>query len=319
VSKQAELKPMSATFFPSSPSGTGSNGSHVLQRILNALDRRFFVIAVIPAFIAVFIVTILPFLAGLGLSFADVTSTHNGLFPLTLSNYSNIFSDGEAMTALLNTVVYTVAAVVLEVGFGLLLAILLVQKSKSIRIYRVIFILPLTAASIVAATSWGALLNTSQGWINYFLGLLHLPQPDWLASPSLAMPSVVITDMWSGVPIVSLLVLSALLGVSQDPIEAAMVDGANAWQRFRHVLFPAIRPVLALAALLRVVAAFQQFALFQVLTGGGPGTDTTVLNYYVYSESFVFNNLSYGAALAMLLVALMIIPLGVLFWASRRR
>ena len=147
-----------------------------------------------------------------------------------------------------------------------------------------IFLLPLTVASVAAAISWAALLNTSQGWVNYYLGLLHLPQPNWLASSSAAMPSVIITDMWSGVPVVAVIVLAALIGAPRDPIEAAMVDGASAWNRFRYVTFPAIMPALVLAALLRTVAAFQQFALFEVLTGGGPGLSTTVINFYVYQQ-----------------------------------
>lgn len=97
-----------------------------------------------------------------------------------------------------------------------------------------------------------------------------------------------------------------------------MVDGASAWQRFRYVTFPAIRPALALATLLRVVAAFQQFALFQVLTGGGPGLDTTVINFYVYQQTIVYNNIGYGAALAVLVVVVMAVPLiGLFIWARR--
>lgn len=299
------------------PTGGGRVRSR-LRATASTLDRKFFALAVLPAFLAVFVVTIIPFLAGFGLSFSSITSTDNNIFPATLANYHRLITDTEAKTVLLNTVVYTVAAVVLEVAFGLLLGVLLAQKSRAISTYRVIFLLPLTASSVVAAISWGALLNTTQGWVNYFLSLVHLPQPNWLASPTAAMPSVVLTDLWSGVPVVAILVLAALLGTPQDPTEAAMVDGATTWQRFRYVTLPAIRPVLALAALLRTVAAFQQFALFQVLTGGGPGLKTTVLNYYVYTQSFVFNNIGYGAALATLLVVVMAIPLGVLFMASRR-
>jgi multiple sugar transport system permease protein len=183
----------------------------------------------------------------------------------------------------------------------------------------VIFLLPLTVASVAAAISWSALLNTSQGWINYYLGLLHLPQPNWLASSAAAMPSVIITDMWSGVPVVAVIVLAALIGAPRDPIEAAMVDGASAWNRFRYVTFPAIMPAVVLAALLRTVAAFQQFALFEVLTGGGPGLSTTVINFYVYQQTIVYGNVGYGAALGVLLVVVMAVPLLLLFALMRRR
>ena len=289
------------------------------MRAWSAFDRRFFKLAAIPAFLLVFLVTVIPLVSGLGLSFSTMSSTHNGILPGTLGNYRQLFTDPVTHTVLLNTLIFVVLAVTLEIGFGLLLAVLLAQKYRAMTVFRVIFLLPLTVASVAAAISWGALLNTSQGWVNYFLGLVGLPQPNWLASPTAAMPSVVIADMWTGVPVVAVIVLAALIAAPIDPIEAAMVNGASAWQRFRYVTFPAIRQALVLAALLRTVAAFQQFALFQILTGGGPGLDTTVINYYVYQQTIVYNNIGYGAALGVLLLVVMAVPLLALFTLSSRR
>ncbi len=303
--------------------GPGPAGPRWVGRISlrawSAFDRRFFKLAAMPAFLVVFLVTVIPLVSGLGLSFSTISSTHNGILPATLGNYRELITDPVTHTVLLNTLIFVVLAVTLEIIFGLLLAVLLAQKYRAMTVFRVIFLLPLTVASVAAAISWGALLNTSQGWVNYFLGLVGLPQPNWLASPTAAMPSVVIADMWTGVPVVAVIVLAALIAAPIDPIEAAMVDGASAWQRFRYVTFPAIRPALVLAALLRTVAAFQQFALFQILTGGGPGLDTTVINYYVYQQTIVYNNIGYGAALGVLLLVVMAVPLLVLFALSKRR
>lgn len=285
----------------------------------SAFDRRFFKLAALPAFLAVFLVTVIPFLAGFGLSFSSMNSVNNHILPPTLANYRTLLTDPVTHTVLLNTVIYVVAAVVLETGFGLLLGVLLASRQRGVSAFRVVFLLPLTVAGVAAAISWSALLNTSQGWINYYLHQLHLPQPDWLASSTVAMPSVVIADMWSGVPVVAVIVLAALIAAPLDPIEAAMVDGASAWKRFRYIMFPAIRPAVVLAALLRTVAAFQQFALFEILTGGGPGLSTTVINYYVYQQTIVYGNVGYGAALAVLLVIVMAIPLLLLFAFTRRR
>src|SRR6201992_4115460 len=163
-----------------------------------AFDRRFFGLAAVPAFLAVFIITAVPLVIGLGLSFSSVTSTHNGVFPLTLKNYSHIWDDSEVHTVLLNTLIYVVLAVGLETLLGLGLALLMTRKNRAISVFRVIFLLPLTVAGVAAAVSWGALLNTSQGWIDYFLKLAHLPQPNWLASSTTAMPSVVVVCLWSG-------------------------------------------------------------------------------------------------------------------------
>lgn len=282
-------------------------------------DQWFFRFAMLPAFLLVFVVTVVPLIAGFGLSFSSMNSTHNAVLPLTLRNYREIVSDPVTHTVLLNTVIYVVAAVVLETGFGLLLATLLAREFRAVSVFRVIFMLPLTVASIASAVTWGSMFNTSQGWINYFLGLVHLPQPNWLASSTAAMPSVIVADMWTGAPIVAVIVLAALLSAPKEPLEAALVDGASGWARFRYVTFPAIRPALVLAALLRTVAAFQQFALFQVMTGGGPGLATAVINYYVYQQSIVYNNAGYAAALGLLLVVIMAIPLVGLFALARRR
>jgi multiple sugar transport system permease protein len=299
--------------------GPGAPSRIAALKNWSVFDRRFFRLAAVPAFLAVFVITAVPLVIGLGLSFSSVTSTHNGVFPLTFANYKHLFDDAEVHTVLLNTLIYVVLAVGLETLLGLGLALLMTRKNKAISVFRVIFLLPLTVAGVAAAISWGALLNTSQGWVDYFLKLAHLPQPNWLASSTAAMPSVVLVDLWSGVPVVAVIVLAALMSAPKDPIEAALVDGAGAWARFRYVTFPAIRPALMLAALLRTVAAFQQFALFQILTGGGPGLNTTVLNFYVYQQTIVFNNIGYGAALAMLLLVVMAVPLLVLFAFSRRR
>jgi multiple sugar transport system permease protein len=289
------------------------------KKAMLATDQWFFRFAMIPAFLVVFLVTVVPLISGFGLSFSSMDSTHNAVLPLTFRNYREIFSDPVTHTVLINTVVYVVVAVGLETGFGLALAVLLAQKFRSISVFRVIFMLPLTVAGIAAAVSWGSMLNTSLGWINYFLGVVHLPQPNWLASTGTAMASVILADVWTGVPIVAVVVLAALLSAPVEPLEAALVDGASAWARFRYVTFPAIRPAIVLAALLRTVTAFQQFALFQAMTGGGPGLATTVINYYVYQQSIVYNNAGYGAALGLLLVAIMAVPLTGLFMLARRR
>jgi multiple sugar transport system permease protein len=303
------------------PPGRGAAGlARRLSRAgWSAFDRRFFKLAVLPAFLAVFLVTVIPFVSGFGLSFSSMNSVDNHIFPPTLANYRTLLTDPVTHTVVVNTVIYVVASVVLETGFGLLLGVLLASRHRGVSAFRVIFLLPLTVASVAAAISWSALLNTSQGWIDYYLGLLHLPQPNWLASSTAAMPSVIIADMWSGVPVVAIIVLAALIAAPRDPIEAAMVDGASAWDRFRYITFPAIRPALMLAALLRTVSAFQQFALFEIMTGGGPGLATTVINYYVYQQTIVYGNVGYGAALAVLLVLIMAIPLLILFALIRRR
>jgi multiple sugar transport system permease protein len=189
---------------------------------------------------------------------------------------------------------------------------------RGMGVFRTLYILPLTVAGVASAVAWRALLNTNNGWINSFLGSLGGPQPDWLANQHTAMPSVLLADVWSGAPTIAIIVLGGLLALPTEPVEAARVDGASAFQVFRYITLPALRPVLAFAALFRLVDLFRQFALFQLVTGGGPGLATTVLNFYVYRSTFVFGQLGYGAALALLLVVLMLIPLAFIYRLARR-
>jgi multiple sugar transport system permease protein len=282
-------------------------------------DRRFFVLAALPAFVVVFLVTIVPLAAAFGLSFTSYTSANPVASWVGLRNYRLLFSDPNVPTVLVVTLVFAVAAVVLEALVGTILALLMARKMRGVSVYRVLYLIPLMVAGIAAAVSWKALLDTSAGWVNSILGVFGIPQANWLASPTLALPSVVIADIWTGAPIVAVLVLAALLGMPEDPLEAARIDGASQLQVVRYIILPAIRPVLGFAVIFRTVDVFRQFGLIQILTGGGPGTKTTTLNYYIYQTVFTYGNISYGSTLAVLLIVAMAIPLGVIYLLTRRR
>jgi multiple sugar transport system permease protein len=296
---------------------SAASGHWSLGRIAASLDDQFFRLAAAPAFIVVAAVTLVPVLIALALSFTAYSSTNPRVAFIGLQNYVTAASDVQLRGVLWNTVVFAGTAVVLESALGLGLALLLRRSFKGVGVFRTIYLVPLMVASIASATAWRVLLNTSSGWVNYFLSLAHLPQPDWLASREWAMPSVILADMWTGAPVVAILLLAGLLGVAVEPAEQARVDGANPWQVFWYITFPAIRPVFAFAVLFRVVDLFRQFPLFQIMTGGGPGLNTTVLNYYVYQNTFQFGKLGYGAALAVVLVLMMAIPLVILFRLAR--
>ena len=299
------------------PRGTSSAGRRARTR--SRSDRRFFVLAALPAFVLVFLVTIVPLAAAFGLSFTSYTSANPVASWVGLRNYRLLFSDPNVPTVLLVTLLFAVAAVVLEALVGTILALLMARKMRGVSVYRVLYLIPLMVAGIAAAVSWKALLDTSAGWVNSILGVFGIPQANWLASPTLALPSVVIADIWTGAPIVAVLVLAALLGMPEDPLEAARIDGASQLQVVRYIILPAIRPVLGFAVIFRTVDVFRQFGLIQILTGGGPGTKTTTLNYYIYQTVFTYGNISYGSTLAVLLIVAMAIPLGVIYLLTRRR
>jgi multiple sugar transport system permease protein len=178
--------------------------------------------------------------------------------------------------------------------------------------------MPLLVPGVASSVAWSVLFNDGNGWINYFASVVGLPQLNWAGGTHTAMPTVIIANAWAGIPIISIILLAGLLSLPKEPVEAAKIDGASELRILAHVTLPALRPVLAFAALFQMVNLFREFAEFAIITGGGPGLATSVLNYYVYQTTFVFGELGLGAALAVVLVFLMAVPLLVIFKLSKR-
>jgi multiple sugar transport system permease protein len=299
------------------PRGSSSPG---LRKIHSWIDKRFFAMAAAPAIVLVTLVTLVPLIIGIYLSFTNYEPINPSFKFAGLVNYRELLHDGNTHAAIKNSLIFAGAGIVIELLFGLGIALLLSRRMRGMSILRTIYVLPLMVAGVASAVTWRALLNTSNGWVNYFLGLVGLGQPNWLASTTTAMPSVILADAWGGVPIIAIVLLAGLLSLPKEPVDAARMDGASEFAILRYITLPGIRPVLAFAVLFRLVDLFRQFALFSIVTGGGPGLATNVLNFYVYQTTFVFGELGYGAALAIALVVLMAIPLLIIFkLASRGR
>jgi len=193
------------------------------------VDRRFFLLAAAPAFLVVFGVTVVPFVSAFGLSLTDYTLTRPDILSFAgLGNYQLMLIDPSVAQVVETTVIYTAGSVAVETVVGLGLALLLARSFRGVGIFRVLYMMPLLTASIVTAITWRALFSTNSGWINYVLGLLGLPRPDWLGSPATALPAVIIADMWVGAPFMAILILAALLNAPPEPLEASRVDGASA-------------------------------------------------------------------------------------------
>ena len=294
----------------------GANGLH------RWLDRRFFVLAAMPAIFVVTAVTLVPIIFGIWLSFTNYQPLDPSLQWGGFGNYTGIINGPNAYfthVAIVNTLIFVGGGLALETLLGVLLALVLARNMRGMAVFRTIFVIPLMVAGVASAVSWRSLLNTSNGWINYFLSVVGIPQPNWLGDPHTAMLSIILVDAWGGVPIIAIIVLAGLLLLPEDPFNAARIDGASEFAIFWHIKLPGIRLVLAFAMMFRIIDLFRQFAEFQVITGGGPGLSTNVLNFYVYQQTFFDGNLGFGAALAVLLVLLMAVPLLIMFRIARPR
>lgn len=192
-----------------------------------------------------------------------------------LDNFRRLWTDPEIPTILFNTAYLVIGTTVLDTVLGLALAVLIDTKIRGAGLIRSLFMLPIMTAPIAVALTWRAVFNNDAGWINYFLGIVHLPEPLWLGNPHLAMPAVIISDMWTGIPFQAILLLAGLLTVPTEAKEAARSDGANGLQVFRYVTVPWIRPVLFIAVVLRFIDEFRKFEGIQILTTGGPGIAST--------------------------------------------
>jgi multiple sugar transport system permease protein len=200
--------------------------------------------------------------------------------------------------------------VALSYALGLLAAVLLNQKLRGKGIYRALILVPWIIPPVVAYISWQWMLNDQSGAINLALMRLGLTNPIdpiiWLADPNLAMVSIVTVGSWSRFPFMMITMLAALSAISDEVLEAAALDGANRWQRFRDITLPLILPVSVIATLLQAIWTFNDFALPFVLTGGGPANATTTLVLLAYKEAFRQFNIGYGTSLAVISMVLML-------------
>jgi multiple sugar transport system permease protein len=233
-------------------------------------------------------------------------------------NFSTLIHDPQTPTILFNTVYLVVGTTVLDTLFGLGLAILLDTRIRGIGFIRSLYMLPIMTAPIVVALTWRAMFNNQAGWIDYFLSLAHLPQPVWLGTPSLAMPAVIISDMWTGIPFQALLLLVGLLNVPQELKQAAATDGANRLQVFWHITLPSMRPVLVVAVILRLIESYRKFEGIQILTTGGPGIASTTLNLQIYNTGLEYEQVGYAAAMGVVLILMIAISVGLVYLIAGR-
>lgn len=232
-------------------------------------------------------------------------------------NYERMAADGGLTDALLASLWFSVGLVVLNIVLALLLAVLLNQRLPGTTTFRTFFFSPVVVSLVAWTIVWSFLLQ-ADGGINGFLALLGIDGPNWLRHPTTAMVSVIVVQVFKNVGLNMILFLAALQGVPEELQEAARLDGAGAWRRFRSITLPLISPTILLVSIITIVGSLEVFAQIDVLTGGGPGSSTTVLVYYLYQQAFQFNEFGYASAIAVLLFVIVLV-LTLLQWQSRKR
>jgi multiple sugar transport system permease protein len=202
-----------------------------------------------------------------------------------LGNYLRLGVDPEFNRAVVVTTLLTFGAVALEFLAGLGLALLFAQPFRFLRPIRVLLLLPLFVVPVVGATMWRVIFHPEVGVLNYYLAALGFGHPPWLSDPTWALVSITLVDAWRTIPFMFLVIYAGLEVLPTELFEAAAVDGASAWQSFRHITVPLLTYIMLLAVLIRGMDAFREFDIIFVLTGGGPGTATQtiqILNYRAF-------------------------------------
>jgi multiple sugar transport system permease protein len=259
----------------------------------------------------------LPVLAAFVLSFTDYNTARANW--VGLANYRAAVSRPEVRNALANTLQFGAELIPLNMAISLGLALLVDRKLRGIALFRTAYYLPVLTSLVVAGIVWTALYDFRAGPINSVLRFFGLPPQQWLKNPALALHAVVLVRVWKGVGYNMMVFLAGLQTIPTTLYEAAMIDGANAWQRFRYVTWPMLRPTTFYIFVLACISAFQVFGEIYVMTKGGPAGATKTLIYLIYEQAFQYTNMGYASALAFLLFLVVgAISIFNLVWLSRR-
>lgn len=277
-----------------------------------------------PSLVAIGLFFLLPALASLFLSFTDfdiyALADINNLRFVGFGNYSALLSNPLFWKAMGNTLWFVVLGVPLLVGTSLGAALLVnARLLKWKPFWRVALFAPYVTTLVATAVVWRYLFHTRYGLINYALGWVGLGPIDWLGDPHASLPAILIFVAWKSFGYSMIIFLTALQTVPKDLTEAALIDGAGAWARFRNVTVPVIAPTTLLVAILTVAGMFQLFAEPYVMTQGGPSQSTVTVLYFMYEEGFKWWNLGSGAAVAVILfLCILVVTLVQLQFAKRK-
>jgi ABC-type sugar transport system permease subunit len=263
----------------------------------------------LPALIHSTIFLAIPTVMAIALGFTDYAFEGSPVF-VGIDNYVELFGDKTFQAALRNTLVYTVITVPIAMVIALLIALGLNQRIRGRGLFRTAYYLPVITATVAAGSVWLWIYNPTGGLANHILGFFGLGPSPFLNSASTALPSVIVVGIWQGLGAKMIIYLAALQNVRQDLLEAAALDGANRWQTFRAVVWPALAPANFFVLVTAVVQSTSVFDLIFVMTQGGPGTSTTMLTYDIYTNAFQGLRLGYASAesvVMMVLIAVFIV------------
>ena len=271
---------------------------------------RAALVFLLPSVIFVGLFSIFPIFESFRLSFYRLILTLPwlGQKMVGLENYTDLVSDPVARDAIGTTLIFIAVTIPLELLLGLSTALVLNQGFRGRGLLRAVVLIPWAIPTVVSSQMWRFIFNDRYGLVNFLLfGADSSRYVAPLADPYLAMISIMAAEIWKTTPFAALIMLAGLQGISDDLYEAASVDGASSWQKFRHITLPLLKPALLLALLFRTIDALRVFDLVYVMTQGGPADATNVLQFYGYKKTFAEGMVGYGSAIAVTVFAMSLV------------
>jgi multiple sugar transport system permease protein len=272
---------------------------------------------VIPALVVVLTIIIFPWVFTIWMSFNEWKVGSPTRF-VGLANYLRLPADPRFVEAVGHTLVYTVLSVLLPVIFGTFAAVVFHAKFPFRGVLRAIFIMPMMATPVAVALVWTMMFHPQLGVLNYLLSLIGIGPQLWVFHPATVIPSLVLVETWQWTPLVMLIVLGGIAALPTEPYESAQIDGAGIWQMFRYITLPLILPFIFIAAMIRTIDAVKSFDIIFAITQGGPGSASETINIYLYSVAFVYYDLGYGSAIAVIFFVLIIVLAAILLYLRQR-
>jgi multiple sugar transport system permease protein len=278
-----------------------------MQSPLKREDFYTGIVCLLPSIAVVAVFTLYPIGFSLYLSFHKWAILSPAKPYVGLQNYIELFTSKEFWHVLGNTVLYTLGVVPIGACVSLGLAVLLNRKLVASGFFKTTFFLPALTSTIAVSIVWLWLYDANNGFLNYLLRLVGLKPVPWLISSKTALLSIIIMMIWKNAGYHMIMFLAGLQGIPDTYYEAAQIDGANGWQKFRYITWPMIKPVLAFVLVTNTIFTFQSFEQIYTMTGGGPSQSTDVVVYYLYQRAFEFQEMGYASAISWVIFAILLI------------
>jgi multiple sugar transport system permease protein len=277
------------------------------QRAGVVADRQFKNVLIWPAVLVLLLIGLFPIIYTLMVSFQNIDMFAEDTTFQGVKHYARLFSDTRLWRSILHTLILTAIALPLELILGMAMALLFLDRMPGRQVFVALLVLPTVISPVIAGATWRLLFDNRFGPINQIISWFAGEPVTilWTVNPDFVYPAILIAEVWQWTPFMFLLLLAGLSNVDQSQLEAAELDGAGWWRTFFRVVLPAIKPVLAIALLIRALDLIRLFDVVWALTKGGPGTLTETISIYAYVQGFQQFETSYTAAMAILIIVLL--------------